>query len=261
MPRTVGKLSLSSKEVGARSGLDQFRTQGAMKALFARSNDVQAILINTSGGLTGGDTLDLNLTAGENSQLTATTQAAERAYRAQSGMARVTTHLTVNDNAQLNWLPQELILFEGSALHRTLKADLTENARLLMVEPVVFGRTAMGETLTDIQFHDRIDIRRNGTPIYKDGLDLTGDMTQHLARCAIGQGAGAMASLVYIAPDAESHLKPIQSQLPPTAGASLREPDMLVLRMIAADSFELRRSLLPILDRLSRDGLPTSWRL
>ncbi|MGH1466098.1 MAG: urease accessory protein UreD [Cognatishimia sp.] len=261
VPRTKGALTLSSKALSQGSGIDRFRTSGAMKALFTRSSDVQAILINTSGGLTGGDKIDLECVAGADSKLTLTTQAAERAYRAQSGQAEMHSRLTVETGATLEWLPQELILFEGSALSRSLHIDLAQDARLLVVEPVVFGRAAMGETLQNIQFKDRIRIHREGAPLYLDGLDLNGDSVAHLARRATGQGAGAMASLIYVAPNAEAMLGPLRADLPALGGASLLQPDVLVLRVVAADSFELRKSLLPVLDRLTRNCLPTSWRL
>ena len=261
VPRTKGALTLSSKRVAGRSGIDRFRTSGAMKALFPRAEDVQAILINTSGGLTGGDQIDVTASAGKGSSLTLTTQAAERAYRAQQGRARMTTDLRVEADAQINWLPQEMILFEGSALDRRLTVDLAQDARFLMVEPIVFGRAAMGETLTDVSFKDRVRINRDGRALYWDGLDLDGHTMGHLARRAIAGGAGAIVSLVYVAPDAEAHLDALRGRLPDTGGVSLLAPDLLTLRLVAVDSFELRRALMPILERLTKDQLPTSWRL
>lgn len=222
---------------------------------------LEAIVINTSGGLTGGDQLTLEAQAGPGSHLTLTTQAAERAYRASSDVARVDTRLTVAAGATLQWLPQELILFEGSRLRRTLRTDLHGDARLLLVEPVIFGRTAMGECLNDIWFSDRIEIWRESVPLYLDALRLSGDLEAQMSRAALGAGAGTMVSLVYVGPDAESHLAPLRALLPDSGGASLIQPDLLVLRLLAPDSLELRRSLLPILDRLSRDSLPISWRL
>jgi len=261
VPRTKGSLTLSSKQVAGRSGIDRFRTSGAMKALFPRACDLQAILINTSGGLTGGDQIDVAATAGMDSALTLTTQAAERAYRAQEGRARMTTVLSAAENAQITWLPQEMILFEGSALDRSLTVDLAHSARFLMVEPIVFGRAAMGEILTDVSLNDRIRINRAGRPLYWDGVNLDGHTMQHLARPAVAAGAGALVSLIYVAPDAEAHLRPLRDQLPETGGVSLLAPDLLALRCVAADSFDLRRTLIPILERLTQDQLPTSWRL
>lgn len=261
VPRTRGRLELSSKAVAGRSGIDHFRASGAMKALFGRGDAVQAIMINTSGGLTGGDRLDIEATAGAHSHLTLTTQAAERAYRAKDGMAHMTTDLTVEAGGSMFWLPQELILFDGARLERRLTANLAQTSKFLMVEPMIFGRTAMGETLRDVSFSDRIRIYRDGAPLYFDGMKLAGDVARQLNGRSVAQQAGTMASLLYVAPDAEAHLAPLRELLPDTAGASLLAPDVLTLRLVASDSHMLRKTLLPALDRLSGDGLPTSWRL
>lgn len=218
-------------------------------------------MINTSGGLTGGDQLDIEVSAGAGSHMTLTTQAAERAYRSKEGYARMDSQLTVAAGASMHWLPQELILFEGARLNRSLQVDLAENARFLMVEPMIFGRTAMGEVLNDVEFKDKIRVNRTGQPLYFDGMHLKGDVASQLTGVSRANGAGAMVSLLYVAPDAEAHLAPLRARLPQTGGATLLAPDVLVLRLVASDSHTLRSPLLPILDRLSGDGLPTSWRL
>ncbi len=235
-----------------------------MKLVFPQSPNpgAEVILVNTAGGVTGGDKYTLDAEVTENATLSVTTQAAERAYRAQRGeIGHITTKLSISDHAYLKWLPQELILFERCSLNRRLHIDLTAHARLLMVEPVVFGRAAMPETLREVMFQDRIRITRNGQPIYIDGMNLVGDATAHLARPAIANGAGAMASVVMVAPDAANHLNTVRALLSGTAGASMLSETTLVIRQLAGDSFELRRSLIPILEYLSNNTLPTSWRL
>ena len=173
----------------------------------------------------------------------------------------MTSHIHVAQGAQVFWLPQELILFDGAKLDRRLQCNLKADARLLLVEPVIFGRAKMGETVRDLWFRDEISVDRDGVPLYRDTTQLSGDMRDALAGAAIGQGAGAMASVVYASPDAEHHHAQLVNDLPPTAGASLLHEDLLVLRLLAGDGVELRKSLLPILDRLTGHTLPTSWRL
>ncbi|MEQ8896960.1 MAG: urease accessory protein UreD [Roseovarius sp.] len=243
--------------------LDTLRQSGAFKALFPRpEHGLQAILINTSGGVTGGDRFHVTGHIGAHTHATLTTQAAERAYRAMPGeIGHMRSRLTVGAGATLHWLPQELILYNGCALDRRLEIDLAPDARLLMVEPVLFGRKAMGEALTTASFRDRIRITSAGRPLYLDGVSLTGDLAARLARASSGNGAAAMVSLLYVAPDAEAHLDPLRALLPETGGASLLAPDMLALRLTAPDGHALRTHLLPALDRLSGGALPTSWRL
>jgi urease accessory protein len=260
--RARGTLDLATKARGETSAIDRLRTSGCVKALFPRrAVGVEAIVINTSGGLTGGDQVSVAAKAGTGSHLTLTTQGAERVYRAAWDVARVDTRLKAEPGATVHWLPQELILFEGGRLRRRLHADLAADAELLLVEPVILGRSAMGERLRDVVFSDRIEIWREGVPLYLDALHLSGDVEAQMARAALAGGAGAMVSLIYVAADAQSHLAALRGLLPDTGGVSLVRPDVLVLRLLAPDSLELRRSLLPILDRLSRDTLPISWRL
>ncbi|MFT5067969.1 MAG: urease accessory protein [Yoonia sp.] len=227
-----------------------------------RNDGLQAVIVNTAGGITGGDRMSLSADVGAGASLTLTTQAAERVYRANGAeVGEVETHLTVGDAGLLRWLPQELILFERSALRRKLRIDLTLTAQFLMVESVVFGRAAMGEKLHDVNFHDQIAIYRDGSPLYLDGMRLTGDAAAQLMRPAVGGGAGAMASLVLVAPNASAQLNAIRAFLPNAAGASLLADDVLVLRVVAADSYVLRQTLIPVLTHLTDNQLPAVWRL
>ena len=261
-PRARGEIRLSSKQVGARSVLNRLYQSGSARCLFPRVNGTafNAVFLNTAGGVTGGDKIDFFATAGAGSTMTLTTQACERVYKAQPdqiGHVRNTLH--VKAGARLNWMPQETILFDASALDRRLHITLEGDARLLMVEPVVFGRAAMGETLTSCTFRDRIEITRDAKPIYIDAMRFKGNLAAHLAQKHTANGAGAMASVVLIDPTAEAHLKAVRARLPETAGASMLADDMLVLRVLAPDSFALRQVLLPVLSLLNDTEIPRCW--
>ncbi|MGZ2258814.1 urease accessory protein UreD [Roseobacter sp. A03A-229] len=262
-PRAIGSAIVSSKCRDGRSCIDQLHQAGAVKVVFPRTdNRVEGILVNTAGGITGGDRFDISATAGSASQLTLTTQAAERAYRAQAHqIGRIRTRLVVEEEAELLWVPQETILYDGSALSRRLDVDLATTARFLMVEPVLFGRRAMGEDLGNASFRDRIDIRQAGDLIYRDGVLLDGDIAAKLDRPAIAGGARAMANVVFVAPEAEGALAKVRATLGDSGGASLLQPNLLVARLLATDGFELRKRLVPLLDDLTHNTLPISWRL
>lgn len=235
---------------------------GCLKLLFTNTRKrVDGILINCSGGLTSGDRISLRAEAEQGACLAISTQAAERAYRATSDAARVRTELSVEDNAELLWLPQELILFDGARLDRKLTCELAPTAKALLIEPIVFGRHAMGETLDTLHFKDHIRVTRNGVPLYSDVIRIDGDAASLLKRPAIANGMGAMATLIYVASDAETKTAVIQRNLPDTAGASLIHDDVMIMRALAYDGFALRQTLVPILDTLTGDTLPKSWRL
>ncbi|MFX4298823.1 MULTISPECIES: urease accessory protein UreD [Roseobacteraceae] len=253
---------MSSKLARGRSVLGGLHQAGSSKCLFPRSSSpaLDAVVLNTAGGITGGDRYALAAAAERGTTLCLTTQACERAYRAQTGeVGQLRNTLTVEAKARIDWLPQETILYDGAALDRRLQIEMAAEAQLLMVEPLVFGRAAMGERLNGLHLRDRIMINRAGVPLFHDALVMTGDVSAHLAKPFVANEAGAMAALVYIAPDAAGQLGPVRAMLPDTAGASLIGDDMLVARFLAIDSFELRRSLLPVLIRLKGGPLPRTW--
>ncbi|MCA0938846.1 urease accessory protein UreD [Salipiger pacificus] len=234
---------------------------GSSKLLFPRGLDaLQAVYLNSSGGVTGGDAFDIAATAREGAHLAITTQAAERVYRALPGeTGRVETRLVLEEGARLDWLPQETILFDGAALDRRLSVEMAGDARLLLCEPLIFGRAAMGESVTDLRHADRIDIARDGRLVWSDRLRLVGDAAACLADPAIAEGARAMATVVLAAPGAAAQVAALRGMLPETGGVSALDPDLLVLRLLAIDGFELRRHLCPILRRLSGAELPRPW--
>jgi urease accessory protein len=261
--RGAARLSVRLDEKGI-TRLVGLRQSGSMKLVMPRvfRPDVEAVIVNTAGGVTGGDRLRLEAAAAAGSCLTLSTQAAERIYRAQPGeVGRVETLLSVAEGARVNWLPQETILFDHSALDRRLNVDLATGADFLMVETLVFGRKAMGEVVRHVHLRDRIRINRAGQPLYLDGMVLNGDAQAHLSRPAIARGAGAVATLVFASAQAERFLPDLRAQLPGMAAASLLPQGVLVARFLAEDSFELRRAVIPALMLLNDGRLPLNWRL
>jgi len=263
-PRARGAVKLSVKATDAGTGIRNLRQSGSSKAVFPRSRTtgIVAVLVNTAGGVTGGDAFETDICSESQTRLTVTTQAAERAYRAQRGeIAHVSNRLELRGNARLDWLPQETILFDNCAFERTLRVAMDAQSTLLLVEPLVFGRVAMGETLGQCHFKDRIKITRDGCPLFLDAMTLTGDAATHLARPNIAGGARAMASVIYVSADAETHLGQVRAILPDASGASMIRDELLYIRVLAPDSFELRKSLMPILECLNNSSLPRSWML
>ena len=130
-----------------------------------------------------------------------------------------------------------------------------------MLEPLVFGREASGEDLKSCVFNDRVNITCDGCPVYIDGIRLEGDIAENLQYSAVANKARAIANIVLFDRDASQLFDRIRAVLPETAGASLLRDDLLVVRGLACDSFELRKALLPILTILTNDAVPKNWRL
>jgi urease accessory protein len=215
---------------------------------------LEAVLINSSGGLTGGDRVSWQVDALEGSNLTIATQACEKVYRARDGEARVAVTLNAGPEARIDWLPQETILFDGAALSRTLDAELAADASLLVAEAVILGRTAMHETVRTGALSDRWRIRRGSRLVFADDLRFTGEFDRLTARAPTLGGAKAFASLLLVADDAERFLTPLREAIGASGGASAFD-GKLFCRIVAPDGITLRRTLLPAL-KVLRDGEP-----
>lgn len=261
-PRARGQVRASFDTARGVTRLVGLRQAGSSRALFprTRSKSLQMVLTNTSGGVTGGDRFRTEITADKGAAITITTQAAERAYKAQPGeVGRVDTALTIGAESRLHWLPQETILFDGCNIARRLTLNISAGGSALLVEPVVFGRSAMGENVHTGRFNDRVDIRFDGASVFQDRTCLHGDIAHALDRPAVANGARAMALIVYIDPAAEAARDRLRPMMPDTAGVSLLRETVLVGRILAEDAFDLRTSLLPVIETLHGDTIPRPW--
>ncbi|TPW29367.1 urease accessory protein UreD [Pararhizobium mangrovi] len=269
MQRARGEGRLTTKHAHGRTRLAGLYQDGCAKIRLPRvfgDGPLEAVLINSSGGLTGGDRLDWSIAAGAETSTVVTTQASEKVYRASEGVARVTTRIEIGRDARLAWLPQETILFDRSALSRRLDISLARGGQALLVEPVVFGRLAMREQLRRAVFHDRWRIRYNGRLIHAEDQRFGPDIALQLERSAMLSGMRAMATVVWVHPDAEDHVERVRALVPGCGtGVSAWRPagfatGKLLARFVAEDGYTLRKRLAPVLAMLNgKAGVPKVW--
>jgi len=264
--RNRGRVALTAKLHGTRTRLQDLFQEGSGKIKLpnvAPGAPLEAVLINTGGGLTGGDRFAAEIAIGAGASAVATTQACEKIYRSAGGRAEIATHLRLAAGASLAWLPQETIVYDGGAFTRTLAADIAATSRLLAVEAIVLGRTARGETVTAGALGERWRIRRDGRLVYADGFALEGAIEASMRGRALGNGARAFATILDVAPDAALRLDAVRAAIDAAgegieAGASAWD-GLLAVRLLAADGTALRRTLVMILTEMMGRALPRVW--
>jgi urease accessory protein len=238
-----------------RDGIAVMREAGSAKCRMPRGSN-EAILINTGGGLAGGDTVAITADVGEGASLTLTSQAAERIYRTLGPPAEVRVSLTAAAGATLLWMPQESIFFEGSALDRSLAVELGKGATFLAAEAMIFGRREMGEHINQVSLRDRWSVRRAGKLIHAEAFKLGPDWPQSKATFGANHAA---ATIVFISPNAEALVDRVRNVLGAEDGASAWN-GKLVARLLAADGFRLRKTLIEVLSVcVGREMLPKTW--
>ena len=260
--RADGGVRIRLGAVGGATHVRERAERGGFRVRFPRNTpSCEAVLINTGGGLAGGDRMTLDVALDGGARAVVTTQAAEKVYRAQSTATTIDAAMRLGEASALDWLPQETILFSGSRLARTLSVDMPASATLTAVESVVFGRVARGEVMEQGFLHDRWRVRRDGRLVFADDLRLDGDVAELLAAKAAGDGARALATVLHVGRDAQGRLDAARDLLKQAAsecGASAWD-GVLVMRFLSRDPQRLREDLVGVLQKFRHAAMPRSW--
>jgi urease accessory protein len=260
--RAQAEARASFQRIAGRTEPRRLFETGGLRWRFPRSTSpCEAVIVNTGGGVAGGDALRVELALNEGAEVAATTPAAEKLYRSDGPAARLETHLSLARRARLLWLPQETILFDGARLERKLSVDMAFDAELLLVESLVFGRLAMGETAIDTRLTDSWRIRRDGKLVFADETRFD-HAAAALDRIAVGAGARAVATIVAAALNVEARLPDLRAALEEgegvEAGASAFD-GLVAARLVAPSPSRLRRALIASILALGGGKPPRLW--
>jgi urease accessory protein len=257
---------LSGSEKGTRI-MDVFQ-RAPMRIMFPRATGAaveEAVLINTAGGVAGGDRLQYGVTALPDASIAVTSQAAEKVYRVLSEPARIATTLKVCEGAKLAWLPQETIVFNRGRLRRTTEIELSSGAELLALEWLVLGRAAHGEEMIGGYISDSWRIRKDGRLIWADGFHAADETFPHLHRTALLSHCKALATLIYFGPRLDAQLELVRD-IAPSLGchcAATSVGGLIVVRFAAKVSSDLRRALRSLLQQFGAElgpfRVPKMW--
>jgi urease accessory protein len=205
----------------------------------------EAVIINTGGGVAGGDQLECSVNALPGASIAVTSQAAEKVYRALHDPARVATRLKAGESARLAWLPQETIVFNGARIHRTTEIELFSGAEFLALEWLVLGRAAHGEIMARGSITDSWRVKKEGRLIWADSFRISDEIFAYLNRKALLSTFNSLATLVYFGPDLVRRLellRQILSSLECDCAATLVS-GLIVARFATKQSSDLKLAL------------------
>ncbi len=260
--RAEGSVTFDVRQVEGVTRRRHLHESGSLRVRFPspEAGGLSAVFVNTAGGIAGGDRFDIDIAAGEGSQLAVTTAAAEKVYRAAGPAAQLNIALRLAAGSHLAWLPQETILFNRARMVRRIDIDLADNASLLLCEIVVFGRAAMGERMLQGEFVDRWRMRRGGRLVFAETVRLDGDLGEKLGQSAIANGAAAVGTAL-IVPGDEALVERIR-ELSETFGGEVGIScwnGFAMARFCAQDAAKLRADMMAVLGRASGVALPRLW--
>jgi urease accessory protein len=262
-----GRVVLSGSEMGVRI-VDVFQ-RSPVRIMFPRVGCAieEAVLVNTAGGIAGGDRLEFGVTALASASIAVTSQAAEKVYRALNEPARIATKLQACEAAKLAWLPQETIVFNWGRLSRETEVELSSGAELLALEWLVLGRAAHGEEMVGGHITDSWRVKKDGRLIWADCFRITDEVFPHVHRKALLSNCKAVATLIYFGPPLDAWVEFLRH----TAAAvechcaATSVAGLVIVRFAAKASYDLRLALRNFLQQFSRElkaspfRVPKTW--
>ena len=258
--RATGRIALTVDAADGVSRRGRVHEDGSLRVRFPNGPILEAVTINSAGGVTGGDRFDFDIAVGAGASLTMTTAAAEKVYRSLGPDTEVSLTLAVGAGGAMRWLPQETILFDQARLSRRVEADIAAGGKLLLAEAVVFGRSAMGETVTRGKLVDRWRVRREGRLVFAETLRLDEAISDKLAERAIAGGGVALATVLMVPGEeaAVAAVRELDDKFAGEVGISAWN-GIAVARLCAADGARLRHDLMLVLSAVDGHALPRLW--
>jgi len=258
------RIVLSGSESGTRV-MDVFQ-RSPIRVMFPRIGCAavkEAVLINTAGGIAGGDRLDYSVTALAGASIALTSQAAEKVYRALNVPAQISTKLKAHEGAKVAWLPQETITFNWARLSRRTEIDVASGSEVLVLEWLVLGRAAYGERVVGGHITDNWRVKKDGRLVWADTFRVTDDAFPHVHRKALLSNRRAVATLIYFGPDLDirlEFLREIASSLECDCAAT-SVGGLIIVRFAASVSSNLRLALRSFLRQFGREFGPGPFRV
>jgi urease accessory protein len=211
------------------------------KALYPEGpGTCHVVVLHPPGGIAAGDNLRVQAELGGGARALLTTPGATKWYRSDALRARQQLHFSLDDDAVLEWLPRENILFDGSNISMTLDVALTASSKYFGWEVLGFGRRASGECWRrgSLDMHTRI--RRADRVLWSEHANI--DAGSGFAKSAAGlSGFSVCGTFVVAGYDVDGALLAACRRVRPAIAAArsgiTRVPGVLIARYLG-DSTE-----------------------
>ncbi len=183
----LAQLKLKYKTTERKTLLSFRRHLGPLvvqKSFYPEKSVCHTYLIHPPGGIVGGDRIELDVELEKNSQVLITTPAATKFYLSKGPESKLIQNFTLANDACLEWLPQESIVFNGANINQQSNIYLAETSQLFFWEMVCLGRTASDEVFERGEYKQSIQIYREKKLIFIERNKLSSN--QGLYEALIG---------------------------------------------------------------------------
>ena len=260
LQRSNGKIDIHL----SNNNFKKFFQSGCCKILNPNSynKNNELVLINTAGGVTCNDKIEINALV-EKSKLSICSQAAEKIYAGIGDPAKVEININLN-NSSLYWLPKELILFNNSKLDRKININLLNNSNLIFCETSIFGRKAMSEQINNLSFFDQWKININSSLKHFEAINIKESINDNFNNNYSFANKSSLSTILIfgeIINQIEPELRNIIKNIENPYCEMTKFDDKIIIRSLADDNYDLKKTLNYIMKNIIYDKLPKSWDL
>ncbi|HED17832.1 MAG TPA: urease accessory protein [Gammaproteobacteria bacterium] len=240
-------LQLGFERRGARTVLAHRLHRGPLgvqRAFYPEQGWPHVYILHPPGGVVGGDVLNIDVTLQAGAQALVTSPAAAKFYRSAGEQAQLHQHLKLHGNAMLEWLPQETIYYSAAEVDARTRVELDADSRFIGWDMFCLGRPAAGEGFTQGHISQRLEIWREGMPLWLEQAAFAGDGEMLDARW--GMAGRALAATLVAVGDTDGLAEQIHQQVSATEGdhfAVSQLDDVLVCRYLGTEAQRARQCL------------------
>lgn len=156
------------------------------------------VIVHPPGGIAGGDQLELSIELAGKAQVLLTTPGATKWYKSAGRLASQQVNIELAEAAQLEWLPQENIIFNGAEVSLKTDVSLAENAKLATWEIISLGRRASGERWQQGGLKQQLTVSRQQRLIWSESAVLDANSKVLQAKAGL-KGHGVFGSFIVAA--------------------------------------------------------------
>lgn len=236
------ELALRFEQRGPRTVLAGRRHYGPLRVqrpFYPEGAPCHTYVLHPPGGVVGGDRLHMDIRLEPGSHALLTMPGATKFYRSAGATSLLQQHFHVGEDAVLEWLPQDNILFPGAKARVESRFHLAPGARLLAWETLCLGRPVMGETFDHGRLDSLLSVEQGGLPLLHERLRLDGGQLDKLRGLPL-LGTFCIAPATAALLDAARELL---EGLPHPAGATLLDEHLMVVRLLDDDNQRLQSTL------------------
>ncbi|WP_217424350.1 urease accessory protein UreD [Acinetobacter sp. Marseille-Q1618] len=198
------KLELGFKSDQKRTILHHRKHVGPVrvqKMLWPEKTGVcHAIIVHPPAGIAGGDHLTFQVDVEQHAHAVVTTPGAGKWYKTNGKAAFQHIYIDVKNNATLEWLPQETMLFDGANANSESIIHLDQAASFIGWDMLVLGRQARDEKFKQGRFQNLFKLYRTQTLLVADQLNFLGG-DRWLSSCLGMNGCAVMGSFWAVPPE------------------------------------------------------------